>query len=250
MSCLCTFVLWYVNVTSLNGLHFTYLITDPLSNITGPNVFAYLDIGHAEEWRDYWPHMNKSLILYPVKEWEGEYYVKFWDPQWREILIEEVERMARRGYGGLLLDNLDACLNLTSINPRACDDMVHLVNLIAEIAQRYGLKVIVNLGATPWMALNVTAWGVLREETLCPLDPDALDYLLKARERGKVVIDVEYNQSEECYLRALRACSEGIFVYLAPSYALDKPSRFCVTLSLFPPLLAVLLKGQRFRLKD
>ncbi len=241
--CLCTFVLWYVNVTSLQGIHYSYLITDPLNNVSGPNVFAYLDIGHAEDWRDYWLILNKSLIISPVKGWEGEYYVKFWAPQWKEIMFNEVEKIAKMGFGGLMLDNLDACINLTSVNPNACRDMIYLVNNITEYAGKYGLKVIVNLGSVPWMALNVSSWGVLREETLCPLDPDAYKYLLKAKEMGKVVIDVEYNQSEECYLRALEACSNGIYVYLAPDYALDKPSRYCLALPSITPLLALALRG-------
>ncbi len=247
MSCLCTFLLWYTNVTSLQSLHYAYLITDPSTNVTGANVFAYLDVGHAESWRDYWSRLNKTLVVSPVGEWEGEYYVKFWDPQWREIMVEEIKKFAERGFGGLMFDNLDACLNVTSINPNACKDMIYLVNNLTEVANSYGLKVIVNLGAVPWMGLNVTAWGVLREETLCPLDEEAYYYLLKARESGKIVVDVEYNQSDACYLRALEACAKGIYVYLAPDYALDRPSKYCVTLSLFSPLLAIALRGSSRR---
>ncbi|UXD22849.1 hypothetical protein IPA_08890 [Ignicoccus pacificus DSM 13166] len=224
-SCLCYFILVYSNV-SLANYSFRYVITDPSTNITGPNAFAYLDIGHAEDWRDYWSYLNKSLILGPT-QWPGEYYVKFWDPRWLNIMEKEIRGIAERGYGGVFFDNLDACLDLNNVTSNACTLMEDFVNELSSYASSLGLKVIVNVGSVAYMAPELKVYGVLREETLCPLDPQDWSDLVKAKEEGKVVIDVEYNTTNACESVALKACDEGIYVYLAPSVSLSKPSDLC-----------------------
>ena len=239
---LCYFVLLYAPVSS--SLAYRFLITDPSINFASPTFFAYLDVGHAESWRDYWSSLDKSLILGKT-EWPGEYYVKFWSPEWLKVMKLEIAKIADRGYAGVFLDNLDACLNVTWADPSACSDMEKLVEELNAYAKFLGLKVIVNLGSVPWMGLDLPVYGVLREQTLCPLDREAWSYLLEIRKQGKVVIDVEYNLSEACYERALEASSEGVHVYLAPSPSLDEPSPYCVKSPEVPMLFPLIFFGGR-----
>ncbi|NPA85104.1 MAG: endo alpha-1,4 polygalactosaminidase [Crenarchaeota archaeon] len=239
---LCYFAVLYA---PLKPFLFSYLITDASINPSSQRYFAYLDVGHAEAWRDYWPGLSPELLL-GESHWPGEYYVKFWDPEWVKLMRLEVAKIANRGFGGIFLDNLDACLNVTWANPRACGEMAELVSSLARYAESLGLKVIVNLGAVAYMGPELPVYGVLREETLCPFDDEAWRYLEEARSKGKVAIALEYNVSEPCYERALWAASRGVYVYLAPSAELDEPSPYCIEEVSAPALLSLFfLRGRR-----
>ena len=53
-------------------------------------VIAYLSIGEAEDYRYYWKKKwNKKKPKWIIKEnenWEGNYIVKYWSPEWKNII--------------------------------------------------------------------------------------------------------------------------------------------------------------------
>ncbi|BES81859.1 hypothetical protein PABY_14260 [Pyrodictium abyssi] len=83
---------------------------------SGP-VLAYLNAGYAEEWRDYWNAIRDEPWVHGATVYEGEYYVEYWRPEWRETLIELAERYLARGFQGVYLDNIDAAKLLAEKHP-------------------------------------------------------------------------------------------------------------------------------------
>jgi len=79
-------------------------------------VIAYMNIGSAEKWRYYWNKSWKigkpSWIKKNYEGYEGEYYVEFWDQEWKAIIFRGADSYLRRiinaGFDGTYLDNTEA----------------------------------------------------------------------------------------------------------------------------------------------
>lgn len=91
----------------------------------GPKiVLAYLSIGEAEDYRFYWdpgwdgdrdgrPDPGAPTWLEDVNpDWEGNYRVRYWDPDWQAILLggstSYLDRILAAGFDGVYLDVVDA----------------------------------------------------------------------------------------------------------------------------------------------
>ncbi len=78
---------------------------------TGKKVLAYLSIGEAEDYRFYWKEeWNYNPPPWLGEEnpnWPGNYAVKFWYPQWHEIIKSYIDRIVNEGFDGLYLDRVD-----------------------------------------------------------------------------------------------------------------------------------------------
>ena len=74
-------------------------------------VIAYLSIGEAEDYRFYWKKKwNKKKPKWIIKEnenWEGNYIVKYWSPEWKDIIKEYQKKLDEIGVDGYLLDTVD-----------------------------------------------------------------------------------------------------------------------------------------------
>ncbi len=79
-------------------------------------VISYLSIGQAEEYRYYWqPDWNTgnpSFIDREDPEWQGNYYVRYWDSNWKKIIFNSedsyLNRIIDSGFDGVYLDIIDA----------------------------------------------------------------------------------------------------------------------------------------------
>lgn len=78
----------------------------------GKKVIAYLSIGEAESYRDYWQPAwgnNPPVWLGPENpNWPGNYKVKFWYPQWKDIIYTYIDTILAKGYDGVYMDIIDA----------------------------------------------------------------------------------------------------------------------------------------------
>jgi cysteinyl-tRNA synthetase len=79
-------------------------------------VCAYMSVGEAEDYRDYWqqswndkrpPWISEMNI-----EWEGNYKVMYWTKSWRDILFgtenSYLDKILSAGFDGVYLDVVDA----------------------------------------------------------------------------------------------------------------------------------------------
>lgn len=72
---------------------------------------AYISIGEAENYRFYW---NDSWNQNPPEwlgrenpDWEGNYAVKYWYREWKEIIFTYIDKIIAQGFMGLYLDKVD-----------------------------------------------------------------------------------------------------------------------------------------------
>lgn len=79
-------------------------------------LIAYMSIGEAENYRDYWQQdwerKAPSWLQAENPQWEGNYKVKYWDPQWQELLYGNanayLDKILEAGFDGVYLDIVDA----------------------------------------------------------------------------------------------------------------------------------------------
>jgi len=103
---------------------------------------AYLSIGKAENFRSYWQSDwtvgNPEWIAAPVENFSGEYHVKYWDPEWRALILGNAEsrldRLIEAGFDGVVLDGVDGYAAFLEENPAAISDMHELIADIRSYA--------------------------------------------------------------------------------------------------------------------
>ena len=75
---------------------------------TRKRVLAYFEIGSIEQFRPEYPVLRRDaadLIANEWAEWPGEYFVRFYDQRWWQLVVRpRVDRALRAGYDGAYLD--------------------------------------------------------------------------------------------------------------------------------------------------
>lgn len=89
-------------------------IAEIRSGMPRRKVVAYLSIGEAEIYRNYWqrswcnPDTKPDYILEENPNWAGNYKVKYWREEWKRIIFTELENIVQAGFDGIFLDIVDA----------------------------------------------------------------------------------------------------------------------------------------------
>ena len=75
-------------------------------------VLSYISIGEAEDyrwyWQDGWAEGEPSWLGVTNPEWEGNYKVRYWDPDWQDIVLDYINSIMESGFNGIYLDIIDA----------------------------------------------------------------------------------------------------------------------------------------------
>lgn len=79
-------------------------------------VICYLSIGEAEDYRYYWQSgwstNPPSWLDKENPDWEGNYEVRYWDPEWQAIITGNescyLKKIMDAGFDGVYLDIIDA----------------------------------------------------------------------------------------------------------------------------------------------
>jgi cysteinyl-tRNA synthetase len=87
------------------------------SGEAGRKVLAYISIGEAEDyrpyWRSEWVSNGQRTADAPAwlgienPEWKGNYQVKYWNADWKKLMLAAVEDAMARGFDGVYLDIVD-----------------------------------------------------------------------------------------------------------------------------------------------
>jgi len=106
----------------------------------GKKMFAYLSIGEAENYRDYWGEGWKTgspdFLEKENADWKGNFKVKYWDKKWQKIIFTMLAQIADTGYDGVYLDVVDAYKYFeTSGYANARQQMVDFVISISEYSK-------------------------------------------------------------------------------------------------------------------
>jgi cysteinyl-tRNA synthetase len=79
-------------------------------------VISYMSIGEAEDYRYYWQSGwntgNPAWLDGENPDWEGNYKVRYWEPEWQEIIFGNDESYTKKilnaGFDGVYLDIIEA----------------------------------------------------------------------------------------------------------------------------------------------
>jgi cysteinyl-tRNA synthetase, unknown class len=79
-------------------------------------VISYMSIGEAEDyryyWQDDWKIGNPSWLDAENPDWEGNYKVRYWEPEWQNIIFGNnssyIKKILNAGFDGAYLDIIDA----------------------------------------------------------------------------------------------------------------------------------------------
>ena len=79
-------------------------------------VIAYMSIGEAEDyrfyWHDEWNRIAPSWLDQENPSWEGNYKVRYWEPEWQAVIFGHpgsyLDRIVAAGFDGVYLDIIDA----------------------------------------------------------------------------------------------------------------------------------------------
>lgn len=115
-------------------------------------LLAYIDIGQAEDYRDYWPSnwvaptatqagSPDFLVTIDPDGWSGNYPVAYWDTDWQDIWTGPnglIEQLANYGFDGVYLDWVEAYdddkvierAEMNNINPE--DEMMLFIQRIGD----------------------------------------------------------------------------------------------------------------------
>lgn len=114
---------------------------------SGKKVISYLSIGEAETYRYYWQNKwdadkngvpDASAPEWLGKEnpdWEGNYEVKYWYPEWQEIVFSYIDKIIAQGFDGIYLDLVDNYyywMETNPVEPKADSLMVEFIAAIRE----------------------------------------------------------------------------------------------------------------------
>lgn len=77
----------------------------------GKLLIAYISLGEAENYRWYWKKewtkKRPSFIGKENPDWPGNYPVKFWFPEWKEITDQILDQVMNQGFDGIYIDKVD-----------------------------------------------------------------------------------------------------------------------------------------------
>lgn len=106
---------------------------------SGKKVFAYLSIGEAEDYRFYWrEEYNQQKPDWIIREnpnWKGNYLIRYWSPQWKDIVKQYMVRIKKAGFDGLFLDKIDAYEDFKPEDIPHIDPRTEMIILLYDIFQ-------------------------------------------------------------------------------------------------------------------
>lgn len=220
------------------------------SGRTDRHIFAYLSIGEAENYRDYWkPTWSTKPPAWLGKEnpdWPGNFRVNYWDPEWQGHILAALDRIVAAGFDGVYLDIVDAFegfehdpqtgrwrddLNNPATGQSYRKDMIAWVRRIADTARKAkpGFAVIpqngVQLLEDPRFVEDVDAVGVedLFADDGKPASGDGSAHRLGCLRHihPKPVFVIEYDLEKNALRTVRERCGAHGFSLLVTKRALD-----------------------------
>ena len=110
-------------------------------------VVCYIDIGQAEDYRNYWKQGwivgNPDWIVSTDPDgWAGNFPVKYWKPEWKELIFgtdsSMIDKIIDDGYDGIYLDWVEAFEFEPVMNAASSEGLNtrnEMIKFIEEIAQ-------------------------------------------------------------------------------------------------------------------
>jgi cysteinyl-tRNA synthetase, unknown class len=72
---------------------------------SGKTVLAYFEIGAIEDFRPEYDSLPEDLILNQWPDWPEEYFVRYWEPEWWDQVVQpRLDQALEAGFDGVYLD--------------------------------------------------------------------------------------------------------------------------------------------------
>jgi len=194
-------------------------------------VLCYMSIGQAADYRFYWQRAWRenppAWLDEPDGVWAGDYWVRYWDPEWQAIIYGSPEsyldRILDLGFDGVYLDRVDAYAYYEERGREtAAQEMVDFVTGLAEYArerhpgfgvfpqnaEELGIRFPVYLETVTGVGVEDLYYGYPRDHEPSPAGwtvgrEAILDQWVAA---GKLVLTIDYTrrpeQIDDAYTRA------------------------------------------------
>lgn len=180
-------------------------------------VLAYLSIGEAERYRFYWDQAWYDAARKPAwlgalnLQWEGNYLVRFWHPEWQRIILDGPDsylgRIKAAGFDGIYIDRADVHAEWAKEKPDAEAAMATFIQRLATEARRDNPNFLVIMQNAEELAGRKIVLeaidGIAKEDLYYGIDHQAnrnvqgdvessLGYLRQAKRAGRRIFVVEY----------------------------------------------------------
>ena len=201
-------------------------------------LLAYLSIGEAEDYRDYWDESwetgNPIFIDDENPDWDGNYKVKYWYEIWQETLLSSLDKIIDLNYNGVYLDIIDAYQYYEEKGfDSAKKDMSDLVIDISRQSKIINKSFLVIPQNSEELLVNEDYLGAIDgigREDLWYIDnilqdekdlETALQYLKRAVASGKSVFAISYTTDQEKKCIFIKKAKEYNFIPYAGKRELD-----------------------------
>lgn len=224
-------------------------------------VLSYLSVGEAEDYRFYWkPEWSvkaPSWLEAENPDWEGNFKVRYWDPDWKRIIFGSpdayLDRIIAAGFDGVYLDIIDAYWYFQEKGRKtAAKEMTDFVMELAAYARAKvpGFRIVPqnaeDLMVDP--AYLATVDGLGKEDAFFGWDGDGvpnaddsiawiMQHLKLITDAGKPVFLIEYPSAPE---RVREAYRKGRAAGLIPYSTVRELDRMVVNPGLDPAVPGLL----------
>jgi cysteinyl-tRNA synthetase len=230
----------------------SYFTADEIAKLraSGKKVLAYFEIGSLEWFRpeaDEFRGRDGDLVLNEWPEWPGEFFVKYWEPRWWDLVVRpRLDRALAAGFDGVYLDTPLAYEEIrTELVPGEDRDdlgakMAGLVERISSYVRRArpGFQVVPQnspeLRHYPGYTEAIDGIGMEElffEATDLPCTADYcaenLDNARALHAAGKLVVAIDYASEPENIAEACRRYREEGFAGSVTVRALDRLTPAC-----------------------
>lgn len=111
----------------------------------GQNIFAYLNIGSLENYRDYYDEYE-SYTFKDYDNWPDERWIDVRNSSWQDLMVNTATRFKSEGIFGIYLDNVDVYTIAKEEGLNYSEFGSAIKSMISRINET-GLKVMINGGA-------------------------------------------------------------------------------------------------------
>jgi cysteinyl-tRNA synthetase, unknown class len=97
-----------IDIYDDNGVAFTPAQVAQMGG--GPEsslLLGYFSIGEAEDYRAYFSTIPQAALGPENPQWQGNYQVAYWTPEWRTVATTYIDKMIAAGYDGVYFDVVD-----------------------------------------------------------------------------------------------------------------------------------------------
>lgn len=220
----------------------SYFTANEISQLrrSGTKVLAYFEIGSIEDFRPDFGYLRKhdgDLFLNEWPSWPGEYFARYWDPRWWNLVIRpRIDLALEAGFDGVFLDTplayqeLDLSLVPGETRVSLARKMVALIIRISMYAKAADPGFLVFPNNSPELqqypgyteaidGIGMESMFFLPTDIPCT-DPYCATNLAGARalrKAGKAVLAIDYADKPQNIAAVCRRYrEEGFIGYVAP----------------------------------